>query len=210
MKQKIFLAIVIFNFFLINTLRAELKQDVIKEAYLKSYQYEKMGNYADAIKALQLVYNHYNDGYTVNLRLGFLYCANAKYANSTMHYLNAIQTSKYAITPKLGIMLVRIKQGQYEKAEEMGYQILNSDYYNYYGNLRMTFLLRQQKKYELAEKISTKMLALYPADAAFLAELGIIKYLTKEYKSAKLIFSNVLVLDPENVTAKEYLILLDK
>jgi tetratricopeptide (TPR) repeat protein len=188
----------------VSTCKAELKQKEIQEAYHSSYRYEKMGNYSDAIKALRLVYNHYKQGYTVNLRLGHLYTQSGLYANALEHYQKAIQTSKSSMTAKLGKMLVYIYQGQYEKSEELGYEILNTDYYNYYGNLRLAYTLRMRKNLELGEKVCLKMLGLYPSDVLFLVEYGIIKFLQCEYVAAMGVFSDVLILDPENVTAKEY------
>lgn len=187
-----------------SSLCAELKQKDIQEAYHSSYRYEKMGNHQDAIKALRLVYNHYQQGYTVNLRLGHLYTQAGQFANALEHYQQAIQTSKYSITAKLGQMLVYIYQGQYDKSEEVGYQILNSDYYNYYGNLRLVYSLRMQKNLELSEKVCLKMLSLYPSDTLFLVEYGILKFLQEDYVVSQSIFSDVLILDPENVSAKEY------
>jgi len=61
-----------------------------------------------------------------------------------------------------------------------------------------------QKKYDLAEKVSKKMLYIYPTDINFLTELGIIEYLKGSKKEAIKIFKNILILDPENSTAKKY------
>ncbi len=41
----------------------------IQNLYYKSYNYEKMGDYKDAIKVLIPLYKKYPKGYTLNLRL---------------------------------------------------------------------------------------------------------------------------------------------
>jgi tetratricopeptide (TPR) repeat protein len=187
-----------------------LKTGKIQSSYYKSYNYEKMGNYNDAIKALQIVYSKFPKGYTLNFRLGYLYFLNKNYTNSITHYKKAIQSAPYSVEPKLGLMSVLIAKSSYEKAEEIGLQVLNADYYNYYGNLRLAYILRLENKLELAEKILLKMLGLYPIDVPFLTQYGILKYINKKYSEATQIFYDILILDPENVTANEYILLLEK
>ncbi len=195
-------ALVIFLF--LTTVSFGLTEEKIKEAYSKSFQYEKIGRYKDAIKALSAVYNEYPDGYTINLRLGWLYYLSKKYANSIFHYEKAIKINPYSIEAKLGYTLPLLAQERFSDVEKVCYQILYTDYYNYYGNLRLSYVLRMQKKYDLAEKVSKKMLYIYPTDINFLTELGIIEYLKGSKKEAIKIFKNILILDPENSTAKKY------
>jgi tetratricopeptide (TPR) repeat protein len=190
----------------VNTIWGTLSAKRISEAYYKSYNYEKMGNYNDAIKALKLVHKKYPKGYTVNYRLGYLYNVNKQYANAKSHFKKAILTSRYSIEPKLGLMLVQMTKGDYKDAEEIGHQILSTDYYNYYANLRLAYVLRKQNKAELAEKTVLKMLSLYPIDIYFLLEYGILKMNSSDYTTAKTVFGDVLILDPENVLANQFLI----
>ena len=49
------------------------------------------------------------------------------------------------------------------------------------------------------------MLSLYPTDTLFLVELGKIYYFQGKKELAKKIFEDVLILDPNNIIAKEYL-----
>lgn len=195
-------ALVIFLF--LTTVSFGLTEEKIKEAYSKSFQYEKIGRYKDAIKALSAVYNEYPDGYTINLRLGWLYYLSKRYANSIFHYEKAIKINPYSIEAKLGYTLPLLAQERFSDVEKVCYQILYTDFYNYYGNLRLSYVLRMQKKYDLAEKVSKKMLYIYPTDINFLTELGIVEYLKGNKKEAIKIFKNILILDPENSTAKKY------
>ncbi|MDQ7055330.1 MAG: tetratricopeptide repeat protein [Persephonella sp.] len=177
----------------------------IKMSYYRSYQYEKTGDYENAIKALVFVYNEYPDGYTVNLRLGWLYYLMKNYANSVFHYKNAIKSAPYSVEAKLWIHTSATCSEEIFRSRKICYQILNTDFYNYYGNLRLSYALRMEKKYETAIKIAQKMLALYPTDVNFLMELALSKFESGKKEEAKKIFLDVLILDPENVTAKEYL-----
>ncbi|MDQ7068371.1 MAG: hypothetical protein Q9M40_10605 [Sulfurimonas sp.] len=61
----------------------------IKEQYLKSYDYERMGKYSEAIKVLSPLYKKYPKGYTLNLRFGWLFFLDKKYKNAQKHYKEA-------------------------------------------------------------------------------------------------------------------------
>ncbi len=191
-------------------LAAELSAEKITQAYYNSYNYEKSGNFADAIKSLQLVYNKYSKAYGVNNRLGYLNYLNGKYKNSEVHYKQAISALPDSLAPKLGLMLVYIAAKNSEEASKVGYQILSRDYYNYYGNLRLAYILRLTDKLEIAEKIIIKMLTLYPSDVLFLTELGLLKYKLGENVRATAIMQEVLILDPENVDARSVLLALEQ
>jgi len=192
--------------FMLITLPAfSLDYEDIKRAYYRSYQYEKAGDYENAIKALSFVYNEYPDSYTVNLRLGWLYYLAKKYANSLFHYGKAIKVAPYSIEAKLGYTLPLLAQSKYKDVEKVCYQILNTDYYNYYGNLRLSYALRGQKKYKIVSEVAYKMLTIYPTDVNFLTELALAQFYLGNKKEAYRLFKEILILDPENPTAKEYL-----
>jgi len=177
----------------------------IQEAYEKSYKYEKAENYNDAIKSIIPVFKEYPDTYTVNLRLGWLYYLNKKYANSLENYTSAIKVLPASLEAKLGYILPLLGQERYQKAEEEAFIIIKTDHYNYYGNLRFAYALRMQKKYDEAEKINLKMLAIYPVDVLYLTEYALTKHGQGDTKTAVSTFYNILILDPENVTAKGFL-----
>ena len=177
----------------------------IKEAYQRSYIYEKSGDYTDAIKALMPVYKSYPNGYTVNLRLGWLYYLAGRYADSEYHYKKALQAIPTSVEAVLGLMLPLMAQDRWSQVESLAYRILKTDYYNYYGNLRLSIALRHEKKFTMAEAVDRKMLTLYPTDINFLNELALSLLGEGKKLYAKTIFENVLILDPENVVAKEYL-----
>lgn len=188
----------------------ELTGEQISQAYYKSYNYEKSGNYEDAIKALQLVYKEYSKAYGVNNRLGYLYRLNAQFKNAETHYKQASAALPDALTPKLGLMYVYLQAGKYDEVSKIGYQVLSVDYYNYYGNLRLAYVLRQTDQLELAEKVLVKMLIRYPSDVLFLDEFGLLKYKQQDYVRAAAVMQEVLILDPENVDARSVLQALEK
>ena len=177
----------------------------VEEAYYRSYNYEKAADYDDAIKSLLPVYRLYPQGYTLNLRLGWLYYLKGAYTNSIKHYTTAIKTAPNSVEAKLGFSLPLMAQKKWSATEQLLYTVLKIDYYNYYGNLRLSYTLRQQAKNKLAIQVAQKMLVILPTDVALLSELGWTYLSEKEVENATRIFKSVLLLDPENVEAKQYL-----
>ncbi len=176
----------------------------IKRAYRSAYDYEKMGDFQDAIRALSKVYQAYPKTYTVNLRLGWLYYLDRKYANSISHYKIAVKAYPQAVEPLLGLSLPLLAQKRWGEVEKLMYEVIKRDYYNYYGNLRLCFVLRKEKKYDLAEKVAKKMLGLYPVDINFLNELGLALVKQGKEQQAMKYFDIVITLDPQNLVAGRY------
>ena len=177
----------------------------VEDAYKRSYSYEKRQDYENAIKSIMPVYKQYPMGYTVNLRLGWLFYLKKAYANSISHYNKAIQALPVSVPPKLGYTLPLIAQQKWAQAEQVLNQILKSDYYNYLANVRLSYVLRMQGKFELAARVSQKMLTFYPIDTTFLAEFALSKIALGDTEGAKLILNDILILDPENITARSIL-----
>ena len=177
----------------------------LQEEYYRSYAYERIGDYENAIKSIMPIYQKYPIGYTVNLRLGWLYYLRGAYANSKDHYAKAMKILPNSNDAKLGYSLNLVVQRQWEEVEKLMYQILNIDYYNYYANLRLSYVLRMQGKHDLAEKVIDKMLLLLPTDVSFLSERALVKIAQGDRSTTTEIYNDILILDPENVAAKTFL-----
>ena len=182
-----------------------LSRSEIESGYAKSFTYEKMGRYTTAANALGIIYSQYPKGYAVNLRLGNLHAAGRNYANALAHYDNAILAAPDSLEPKLGKLSIYLAQERYSDAVDLGTRIVEMDYYNYYGNLRLAYALQMTKNYDLADKVLLKMLAIYPTDVLYLTQYGALQYDQKDLATAKSVLSDVLLFDPENVTAKKLL-----
>ena len=174
----------------------------IKNSYLKSYDYEKVGRYKEAIKVLAPLYQKYPKGYTLNLRFGWLFFLNKNYNNSIKYYEKASLLKPYSQEPKLGLMRVYLATYQYSSAEEVGNKILKIDFYNYFGNYYLVKALIFQKKYKLAQNLINKMLNIYPTDVKFLQELALI-YKKTNSKYLKKVYEDILILDPNNIFVRK-------
>jgi tetratricopeptide (TPR) repeat protein len=154
----------------LNAEPAKIGESEIRECYYKSYRYEKARNYPDAIKSLLLVQQSYPNGYTVNLRLGWLNYLQGNFTGSEANYRTAIKLAPASIEPKLGMLLPLQAQGRYLQMESLARQVLEKDAFNFYGCLRLSTSLRMQKKYELAMEVLSRVRSMYPADPQLFGE----------------------------------------
>ena len=176
----------------------------VSDAYRKSYDYEKMCSCADAVKTLLPVYQKYPNGYTVNLRLGWLFFLNRKYENAIKHYKKAVMAAPSSIEANLGLLKSYFYSGNLENAVRVGNIILKEDVYNYYGNYYTILALEAKKENKEALKLINKMLKLYPTSIIYLQELAKIEKINNP-KKAKQIYKSILILDPNNIEARNYL-----
>jgi len=172
--------------------------DFVKAHYLKSYDYEQMGKYTEALKVLSALYKKYPKGYTLNLRFGWLFYLNGNYADAQKYYKKALLIKPVSLEAKLGLVRVFLATNSYKDAQSLAYEIMKVDFYNYYANLYAIKASIAQKKYAIAQEITLKMLALYPADVLFLEQLALIYEATNSSYLQQL-YKDILILDPNNV-----------
>lgn len=175
------------------------------QAFRDSYRYEKMGAYRDAIRAILPVYQEHPRFYLVNLRLGWLYYLSGKYGNAIAHYQKALEIRPQSFEAMLGLSLPLMAQKRWSKVERLMNQLVSQDRYNFYGNLRLAIALRLQNKANLAEKVCRRMLSRYPTSLPFLVELGQDLWWQGKKDEARRVLRQVLLLDPENVVARDLL-----
>lgn len=175
--------------------------DEMREAFAKSYQYERSQSYADAIKVL-IPYQEKN--YLVDLRLGWLYYLSGNQANSKAQYQLAIKAAPKAIEPRLGYTLPLLAQERYGEVESVARTILTMDANNYTASLRLAFALRMQGKHGPARELNASLLELYPTDVSFLTEQLLVSVASKQ-GDIRALCESILTLDPENLTAKQQL-----
>jgi tetratricopeptide (TPR) repeat protein len=175
--------------------------EYIKEQYLKSYNYEQMQRYNEAIKVLAPLYKQYPKTYILNLRIGWLYYLNKNYNSAIYYYEKASKINEYSLDSRLGLIRIYLDTYSFHKAEFGAYQLLKIDYYNYYANLYAVKALIAQKKYSIATNMVKKMLSLYPTDIPYLEQLTIIYRITNNPYLKKL-YQDIIILDPNNVLVR--------
>ena len=195
--MKFFIQIV----FIFSLAQASSEFESIKSQYFKSYDYEQMQKYSEAIKVLAPLYKKYPKGYTLNLRFGWLFFLDKKYNDSIEYYKKASLINPYALDPRIGLIRAYLEVTSFKKAEVVAYELLKIDYYNYYANLYVIKALISQKKYDIATEIINKMLALYPTDISYLEQLAIVYKVTNNLYLRKL-YEDILILDPNNILVR--------
>jgi len=199
------LCVVLCCFMISTSFSKEISYNDISKCYAKSYEYEKQKQYTKAIKALKPVYLNYPNTYTVNYRLGWLYYLNNNFSNSLDH-LNKASAIIPQSTETIAVMIYVYKaKADWETVEMLSVQWLKKDYYNLTANYWYAISLKMEAKYSLSIKISNKILALQPTSSVFLQELGENLYLNDQIDESKSVFSNLLILYPNNATALYYL-----
>lgn len=173
----------------------------IAGAYHDSIKFERYGRYDAAITALMPVYQRYPHGYTVNLRLGWLFYLEGRYRNSISHYERAVAASPNSVEALLGLSLPYMAERKWGEVEKIMYRILRVDYYNFYANQRLIMALRWQKKYPQAEAVLRKMATLYPANSWLLRQLAVVLCLEGAEKRARAVWRDYTTLVPEKVSA---------
>lgn len=177
----------------------------LEAAFAKSVAYEKQLQYADAIKALTDLPVVEQGSYFAQLRLGWLNYRSAKYKESEIAYKAALESIPTATEAKLGLVLVVLAQLRFAEAEMLCQEVLKADPGNYYANLRLTYALRNQSKFDQAETINNLLMERYPTDVSVLLEAGLSKVGQKDKPAADQIFRRVLLLDADNEIANQQL-----
>ena len=172
--------------------------------YLKSYNYEKMSDFSDAVKVLVPLYKKTPNQYFINLRLAWLFFLDKKYKNAIKHYKKALIVVPSSVEANLGLIKSYLNLRDANSAIQVGNIILKNDLYNFYGNYYLILALKQKHNYTQALKLTRKMLSLYPTSIIYLEQLANLLS-KKDINEAKKVYQNILILDPNNVTAKQYL-----
>jgi tetratricopeptide (TPR) repeat protein len=170
-----------------------------------SNKYEKDQNLPDAIKAIESTIRNNANDYCANLRLGWLYYRTRDYAKSTRCCQICLQAVPESIEAKLAAALPLLALERYDQVIPLMQQVISFDPGNYLANLRLAVSLRLRKKYDEAESVAVSMLNRYPTDVSFLAELALTRVAQGHLPEARRLFLQINCLDPDNVTAKQFL-----
>ena len=182
-------------------------QQVI-EAFRKSYEAERVGNYSLAIKYLQDVYDE--NSYAMNLRLGWLSYMLGQFQQSIAYYNKAISLMPYAIEAKFGIIYPLYALGRINEVIEQYKEILKIDPNNYRALYNLGSIYFNQGKYLEAYDLFKKLVNLYPFDYDAVIMLAWTSYYLKKYKEARALFTIALMYDPYSESAKKGLELLSQ
>ena len=171
------------------------------EYFEKSFTYESKGDYTSALNSVLRILQMENRNYTAALRAGWLSYMKGNYSDSIQYYQKAVNFTPGAIEAMLGIMLPLIASKKWNEAEKIAQIILKMDYYNYYANSRLAYILFSQKRYGEAEKQYRKILDYYPSDIEMKLGLAWTYYNMGRKKEAEKYFRDLLKVRRKNTSA---------
>ncbi|MDD3079017.1 MAG: tetratricopeptide repeat protein [Paludibacter sp.] len=181
-------------------------QKSYRTAFYKSYEYEKAGSYASALKELISVYNA-NDYFT-NIRMGWLYYLNKQYTESVKYYEKSIALKPYAIEAKFGLVKPLSATENWERVKIQYQQILKIDPQNTLANYWLGVIYYNRKNYLNAVKLFEKVVNLYPLDYDSVIMLAWTKLNLGKSGEAKILFNHALTLRPNDKSSLEGLKLI--
>jgi tetratricopeptide (TPR) repeat protein len=176
-------------------------QDQLTRAFSKSIELEYKGEYANAIAPLKEVYNE--KSYELNLRMGWLSYEAALYVESAAYYQKAMNLMPYSIEAKLGYVYPASALGNWGQVTAQYQKILQIDPQNTVVNYRMGLIEYNNKRYASAYKFFEKVVNLYPFGYDALLMYAWTNLQMGKSREAKVLFGKVLLISPEDASAKE-------
>lgn len=201
MKKYLFiLAILAFMF----DIKAQTPE--LLEAFSKSYTQEYAGDYSSAIQTLKKQYD--DNGYEVNLRLGYLHYMAGLFTESIAYYQKAMTLMPYSIEAKLGFVLPASALGNWTQVENQYKKILEIDPSHSQTNYRLGLILYGKKEFQTAYRYFEKVVNQYPFGYDALLMYGWTNLQLGKYREAKVLFNKVLLYSPGDASALEGLSLI--
>jgi len=183
-----------------------LAQTEINEAFIKSYAFEKQGEYKKGVDALKEVYDA--SSYEINLRLGWLNYQAGIFTESVAHYQKAMELKSYSEEAKFGLIYPYAAVGKWDKVENLYIKILINSPNNTIANYRLGLIYYGRKDYEKAEKHFKLVVDLYPFGYDGLLMLAWTNFQQSKLREAKILFHKVLLYAPQDQSALEGLSLI--
>jgi tetratricopeptide (TPR) repeat protein len=180
---------------------ATAQYDKLIDAFKKSYELEKKGEYKKAANVLKEVYDP--KSYEINLRLGWLNYQAVLFTESSTHYKRAVDLMPYAIEAKFGLIYPKAAIGKWDEVIAIYNEILKIDPQNTIANYRLGLIYYGRKEYENAEKYFKKVVNLYPFGYDSLIMLAWTEFQLGKYREAKVLFYKVLLYNPDDASAKD-------
>ncbi len=176
-------------------------QESLIKAFQESYVLENKAEYSKAINTLKNVYQE--DSYEINLRLGWLSYEAGKFTESVSFYNKAISLMPYAEEPKFGLIYPKSALGKWDDIIELYKEILKISPNNTTANYRLGLIYYERKDYKNALPYMEKVVNLYPFGYDGLLTYAWTNLQLGKLRKAKVLFQKVLLLSPEDASAKE-------
>ncbi len=195
MKSKIYILAALF---LLSPL-CNAKDSVWKQ----SQQFEEKGDYEKAAAVIK-PWIVSNDEYAL-LRYAHLKYMQGEYNESIKYYKKAIELNTKSLDAKLGITLPYIAQQRWRQVKIYTRQVLVRSDWNYSAHERLMLAEKNTKKWHTLNRHAGELTTIYPSDAATLAYFAYAKAKQGDVSVASEAYKKVLMREPDNVEAGDYL-----
>ncbi len=175
------------------------------KVFENSYAKEAAGDYQGAINELV---NLNGFEYHKSLRLGWLYYLNKNYDASIRYYQQAVKLRPRAVEAMLGLCYPLEAQKKTDQLEVTYKKILTIDPMNSKINYALGNIYYYRKNFVLAEKHFDLVVSMYPFDYYSTLMAGWTKYFLGKKNEAKVLFNTVLIIAPNDKSAKDGLALI--
>ncbi len=202
MKKALFIKLLLLNF----VIYGQVSQEKLELAFSQSYSYEKNGDYSQAVKVLKDVYNE--KSYEVNLRLGWITYLQGNYTESASYYNKAIQLMPLSEEARLGFVLPASAMGNWDAVIREYLKIIENNPNQTTILYRLGNIYYARNDFNKAYTYFEKLVNLYPFSYDGLLMFAWTNLKLGKYKEAKILFQKVLLLSPDDTSAKEGLSLI--
>ncbi|NSW46073.1 MAG: tetratricopeptide repeat protein [Bacteroidales bacterium] len=202
LKKYAWIALIAISF----SLNAQTSQEKLQEAFKNSYTYENKGEYSQAIKEIKDLYSA--DSYEINLRLGWLNYASGNFTESMSYYQKAIQLQPLSEEARMGYVLPASSAGNWDSVLKTYLDILKTNPFNTTVLYRVGLIYYGKEQYTQAYSYFEKVVNLYPFSYDGLLMYAWTNFKLGKLREAKVLFNKVLLLSPNDASAKEGLELI--
>ncbi len=180
-----------------------IAQTALEKAFSASYTKEYEKNYTEAIAAIK---NNYNaDNYFINLRIGWLYYYSENYQSAAQYYEIASKLKPTSVEALLGLAKSNYELKKWDSLYANYKRILSIDTNNTTANYGLGLSAYYKKQFTEAETYAAKVLKLYPFDYDSNLLMAGSKLSLAKIEEAKVFYNNVLLIRPNDATAKQVL-----
>ena len=185
---------------------AQVTQEALEAAFIKSYQHEKSGDFSAAADVLKKVFDE--SSYELNLRLGWLNYNAGLFDESIIFYINSQKLKPYSEEARFGLILPLSALGKWNEVIDLYNKILEISPNNTVALYRLGLVYYGRKDYNKAQPLFKKVVDLYPFGYDGLLMLGWTSYFLGNYSQAKVLFNKVKLYSPNDASANEGLQLI--
>jgi len=148
------------------------------------------------------------ESYHINARLGYLCYKTGLFTESVAYYSKAIELKPYAIEARFGLTYPASSMGNWAQVKEQYIKILEVDPQNTIANYYFGLMHYESGDYVLAAQHFEKVVNLYPFDSESVLMYAWSNFQLGKTREAKVLFNEVLLIDPNNESALEGLELI--